>query len=446
MRILTDPRVEQVVLDKLRLYPGNPRTHSKKQIQQIAASIQRFGFTSPLLVSDDLEIIAGAGRLLAARQLGLERVPVIRLAHLDETERRAYVLADNQLALQAGWDKELLAIELGGLIELEFDLSVIGFEASEVEIILGEAAEANQQTAEEEEDVAPPLDAVAVTRPGDVWLLGAHRLICGDARRAEVYDTLLGSEEVGLVFTDPPYNVPIARNVSGRGEVRHGDFAMATGEMNREEFTQFLEAALGAAASRCRDGAIAYVCMDWRHMMELQLAGELVFSELKNLCVWNKGIGGQGSFYRSQHELVFVFKVGSAPHINNFGLGGGGRYRTNVWDYAGANGFSSSGRTSDLALHPTVKPVAMIKDALLDCSKRGDIVLDCFAGSGSTLAAAHKTGRKARLIEYDPRYCDVIVQRYEQLTGKQALLQASGQPSEEVAAERLASLEGEGGQ
>lgn len=196
MRILTDPRVEQVVLDKLRPYPGNPRTHSKKQIQQIAASIQRFGFTSPLLVSDDLEIIAGAGRLLAARQLGLERVPVIRLAHLDETERRAYVLADNQLALQAGWDKELLAIELGGLIELNFDLSVIGFEASEVEIILGEAAEADPQTADEEEDVVPPLDAVAVTRPGDIWLLGAHRLICGDARSAQVYDALLGNEEV----------------------------------------------------------------------------------------------------------------------------------------------------------------------------------------------------------------------------------------------------------
>ena len=305
-----------------------------------------------------------------------------------------------------GRTQDLLAIELGGLIELNFDLSVIGFEASEVEIILGEAAEADPQTADEEEDAVPLLDAVAVTRPGDIWLLGAHRLICGDARRSEVYDALLGDQEVGLIFTDPPYNVPIARNVSGRGEVRHGDFAMATGEMNREEFTQFLEETLGAAASRCRDGAIAYVCMDWRHMMELQLAGELVFSELKNLCVWNKGIGGQGSFYRSQHELVFVFKVGSAPHINNFGLGG----------------------------------------ALLDCSKRGDIVLDCFAGSGSTLAAAHKTGRKARLIEYDPRYCDVIVQRYEQLTGKQALLQATGQPSEEVAAERLASLGEEDGQ
>lgn len=446
MRILADPRVEQIALDKLRPYPGNPRTHSKKQVQQIAASIQRFGFTSPLLVSDDLEIIAGCGRLLAARQLGMGSVPVIRLAHLDETERRAYVLADNQLALKAGWDKELLAIELGGLIELDFDLSVIGFEASEVEIILGEAADADPKMADEREDAVRPLDAVAVTQPGDIWLLGAHRLICGDARSPEVYDALLSSEEVGLIFTDPPYNVPIARNVSGRGEVRHGDFVMATGEMNREEFTQFLEDALGAAVRHCRDGVIAYVCMDWRHMLELQVAGEQVFSELKNVCIWNKGIGGQGSFYRSQHELVFVFKVGNSPHINNFGLGGGGRYRTNVWDYAGANGFSTNGRTGDLALHPTVKPVAMIKDAILDCSRRGDIVLDAFAGSGSVMAAAQKTGRKARMIEYDPRYCDVIVQRYEQLTGKQAVLQATGQTSEDVAAERFATPEGVDGQ
>lgn len=220
-------------------------------------------------IIERFEKLTGKSAVLIATGQTSEEVTEDRLAHLDETERRAYVLADNQLALQAGWDKELLAIELGGLIELNFDLSVIGFEASEVEIILGEAAEADPQTADEEEDVVPPLDAVAVTRPGDIWLLGAHRLICGDARSAQVYDALLGNEEVGLVFTDPPYNVPIARNVSGRGEVRHGDFAMAAGEMNREEFTQFLEAALGAAASRCRDGAIAYVCMDWRHMMEL---------------------------------------------------------------------------------------------------------------------------------------------------------------------------------
>lgn len=446
MKIIADPRVEQIALDDLRPYSGNPRTHSKKQIRQIASSIKRFGFTSPLLVSDDLEIIAGSGRLMAARQIGMERVPVIRLAHLDVAERRAYVLADNQLALNAGWDKDLLAIELGGLIELNFDLTTIGFEANEVEIILGDAAAADPLGTDEHADFIPSLDEVAITRPGDIWQMGSHLLLCGDALDSGAYRTLLEKELVGLIFTDPPYNVPIAHHVSGRGQVRHGDFAMAVGEMSREAFTQFLEQALENAASHCRDGTIAFVCMDWRHMMELQIAGEKAFSKLKNICVWNKGIGGQGSFYRSQHELVFVFKVGEAPHINNFRLGAGGRYRTNVWDYAGANGFSSSGRTADLALHPTVKPVALIKDAILDCSNRGDIILDCFAGSGTTLAAAHATGRKARLIECDPRYCDVIVQRYETLTGKLAILAATGQTSEEVAAERLATLQREGEQ
>lgn len=440
MRILCDPRVEQITLDKLCLSPSNPRTHSKKQIKQIASSIERFGFTSPLLVSDDFEIIAGAGRLLAARQLGMARVPVIRLSHLNETERRAYVIADNQLATKAGWDREILAIELGSLIELDFDIPAIGFEPSEIEIILGEAAQCNPDGTDDDDDAVPVLEDIAVTRRGDVWQLGLHRLVCGDARDEHVYSLLLDGEPAGVIFTDPPYNVPIARNVSGRGQVRHADFAMATGEMSRETFTQFLADALGAAARNCRDGAIAYVCMDWRHMAELQTAGEQVFSELKNVCVWNKGIGGQGSFYRSQHELVFVFKIGEQQHINNFGLGGGGRYRTNVWTYPGVNGFAA-GRNADLALHPTVKPIALVKDALLDCSNRGDVVLDCFAGSGATLTAAHQCGRRARLIEYDPRYCDVIVQRYEKLTGKRAVLQTTGQTSEEVAEERMASLE-----
>lgn len=439
MSAILESRVEQVALDQLRPLPGNPRIHSKKQVNQIAASIERFGFTCPLLVSDELEVISGAGRLLAARQLGMKQVPVIRLSHLDATERRAYRIAENQLALKSGWDEELLAIELQGLIELNFDVSVIGFEAAEIDLILDAQAEAADVGSCGADDAVPMLDEVVVSRPGDVWQLGRHRLVCGDARDPAAYDALLGQEQVSLIFTDPPYNVPIERNVSGKGLVRHDDFVMASGEMSEGEFTAFLEAGLGEAVSRCRDGAIAYVCMDWRHMGELLAAGRAVFSELKNLCVWNKSLGSNGTFYRSKHELVFVFKAGTAQHINNFGLGADGRYRTNVWDYAGANGFNAS-RGDDLAMHPTVKPVAMIKDALLDCSNRGDIVLDCYAGSGSTLVAAHKAGRIARLIEYDPRYCDVIIQRYEKLTGKQAILALTGQTAEEVAEERLAEL------
>ena len=272
---------------------------------------------------------------------------------------------------------------------------------------------------------------------GDIWQLGRHRLLCGDARDPASYTTLLGDQRVDLVFTDPPYNVPIDGHVCGAGSVKHREFAFASGEMSQAAFTAFLTETLGAMAATCRDGAIAFVCMDWRHMGEVLAAGKAVFSELKNLCVWNKTNGGMGTFYRSKHELVFVWKVGDAPHTNSFGLGDTGRYRTNVWDYAGISSMSAS-RGDELAMHPTVKPVAMVADAIRDCSKRGDIVLDGFGGSGSTLIAAEKTGRSARLIEYDPGYCDVIITRWQKLTGKRATLGDPGTAFEDVAEQRIA--------
>ena len=226
-----------------------------------------------------------------------------------------------------------------------------------------------------------------------------------------------------MLFTDPPYNVPIAGHVSGLGKTVHREFAEASGEMTKDEFVAFLTETLGTAAAQLRDGAIAYVCMDWRHMGELLTAGGATFDELKNLCVWNKTNGGMGTFYRSKHELVFAFKKGTAPHINNFSLGEGGRYRTNVWDYAGISSIGQN-RSEDLAMHPTVKPVAMIADAMRDCSNRSGLVLDVFGGSGSTLIAAEDCGRKARLLELDPVYCDTIIERWEQLTGRKALLQS----------------------
>jgi DNA modification methylase len=239
-----------------------------------------------------------------------------------------------------------------------------------------------------------------------------------------------------LVFTDPPYNVKIGGNVCGLGTVKHREFAFASGEMSRMQFTAFLAETLGNIASVMRDGAIAYVCMDWRHMGELLAAGEEAFTELKNLVVWNKTNGGMGAFYRSKHELIFVFKQGTAEHTNSFGLGQTGRYRTNVWDYAGISSISVA-RSDELAMHPTVKPVAMIADAIRDCSRRGELVLDAFGGSGSTLIAAEKTGRCARLIEYDPLYCDTIVRRWESYTGKRATLAGSSDRFEAVAEVRL---------
>ncbi len=428
--------IEHLLPSALRPYANNTRTHRAKQIRQIARSIERFGFNSPVLVGDDLTIIAGHGRVEAAKLLGLATVPIIRLSHLSPEERRAYILADNKLALNAGWDQEMLAIELHGLAELNFDLSLTGFEVPEIDFIIGEAQNASPEPADDGQDEIPPFDEVVVTQSGDLWELGRHRLLCGDARDPEAYQLLLGKERPALIFTDPPYNVPIDGHVCGLGSVRHREFAMAAGEMSEAEFTAFLVDSLSPAARLCRDVAIAYVCMDWRHMGELLAAGRQVFTEFKNLCVWNKTNGGMGAFYRSKHELVFVFKVGTAPHTNNFGLGDRGRYRTNVWDYAGISTMSAT-RGEELAMHPTVKPVPLVRDALLDCSNRGDVVLDMFGGSGTTLIAAQKTGRRARLIEYDPRYCDVLISRFQWLTGRKAKLVATGQNSDEVADLRL---------
>jgi DNA modification methylase len=425
---------------ELRPYGKNARTHSRKQIKQIAESIERFGFTNPVLISDEGEIIAGHGRVAAAILLGRPTVPTIALSHLTPAERRAYVLADNKLALNAGWDREILAIELQGLIDLEFDVELTGFSLAETDFILDDVREADPTSPDSPDDAVPPMATVAITKRGDVWLLGRHKLICGDARVKSDYETLLGIERADIVFTDPPYNVKIDGHVSGLGSVKHREFAFASGEMSKAQFTDFLTDTLSTAATFMRDGAIGYVCMDWRHMGELLAAGERAFTELKNVIVWNKTNGGMGGFYRSKHELIFVFKNGKAEHTNSFGLGETGRYRTNVWDYAGISSMTAN-RGEELAMHPTVKPVALIADALRDCSRRGEIVLDAFGGSGSTLIAAEKTGRVARLIEYDQIYCDTIVRRWEQLTGKPATLLSSGETFDALTERMLPSAE-----
>ena len=428
--------IKELSISSLKPYPRNARTHSRKQIKQIAASIERFGFTNPVLVSDDGEIIAGHGRVEAAKLLGWKQVPTIALSHLSETERRAYVLADNKLALNAGWDKEILAIELQALSDLNFDVELTGFSLAEIDLVIDEAGEADPDGTDAPEDEVVFATGQSVSRQGDLWLLGRHKLLCGDARSSIDFEALLGKESVDLIFTDPPYNVKIDGNVCGLGSVKHREFAFASGEMSQSQFTAFLADTLGNAASVMRDGAIAFVCMDWRHMGELLAAGNSVFTELKNLVVWNKSNGGMGAFYRSKHELVFVFKQGTAEHTNSFGLGETGRYRTNVWDYAGISSISAN-RSEELAMHPTVKPVALIADAIRDCSRRGEIVLDCFGGSGSTLIAAEKTGRNARLIEYDALYCDTIIRRWEKLTGKRAALTVTNETFEDLADSRL---------
>jgi DNA modification methylase len=429
-------QIRERAVTSLRPYCRNARTHSKKQVGQIASSIERFGFTNPVLISDEGEIIAGHGRVEAAKLLGWKSVPTIALSHLSEIERRAYILADNKLALNAGWDRDILAIELQALVDFEFDVELTGFSLAEVDFVLDEAAESDPDGSDTTDDDITMVSGPPVSRQGDMWLLGRHRLLCGDARNAIDFATLMDGAKADLVFTDPPYNVKIDGNVCGLGTVKHREFAFASGEMNRTQFTAFLSQTLGNIASVMRDGAIAYVCMDWRHMGELLAAGEEAFTVLKNLVVWNKTNGGMGAFYRSKHELIFVFKQGTTEHTNSFGLGQTGRYRTNVWDYAGISSISAA-RSDELAMHPTVKPVAMIADAIRDCSRRGELVLDAFGGSGSTLIAAEKTGRSARLIEYDPLYCDTIIRRWESYTGKRATLAGSGDNFETIVDARL---------
>lgn len=420
----------------LKPYPRNARTHSRKQVKQIAAAIKEFGFTNPVLIDESDQIIAGHGRVAAARLLGLAEAPTLQLSHLTPPQKRAYILADNRLAEKAGWDKEILAVELQGLLDDGFEVVLTGFEVADVDVVLDAAAEAISDR--HNDDVVPQF-ASAISRTGDLWRLGIHRLLCGNALSSGAYLTLLDGARAGLVITDPPYNVAINGHVGGKGQIHHRDFEMGCGEMTPRAFTEFLTTTFEHLAANSADGSIHYVFMDWRHIQEMLEAGHGVYSELKNLCVWNKTNGGMGQFYRSKHELVFVWKSGLAPHLNNFELGQHGRNRTNVWDYAGVNSFRSE-RMDELQMHPTVKPAGLIADAIKDCSRRGDIVLDPFCGSGTILIAAERTGRKARALEIDPVYVDVAIRRWEALTGKSATL-VTGETFEEVSEQRTAETQ-----
>jgi DNA modification methylase len=430
-------KVTPRLIASLKPSARNPRTHSDRQLRQIADSMRQFGFTNPVLIDADGGVIAGHGRLEAARLLGLEQVPTIRLDQMSEAQKRAYVLADNRLAENAGWDRELLALELQYLtkLELDFDVTVTGFATAEIDLLLGELDVG--QTVEQADEV-PAVDgaSAAVSRLGDLWLLGKHRLLCADATRAESFDRLLDGASAQMVFTDPPYNVPIDGHVCGSGAIRHREFAMAAGEMSEAQFTDFLTTSFRHLAAHSADGSLHFICMDWRHIAELLAAGRAAYSELKNLCVWNKDNGGLGSLYRSKHELVFLFKHGTGPHINNVELGRFGRNRTNVWDYPGVNSLHQ-GRLDELAMHPTVKPVALVADAMRDCSRRDGIVLDCFGGSGTTLIAANQTGRRGYLIELDPLYVDVTIERFARLTGEAAIHAASGATFRQIQSERV---------
>ena len=427
----------QIAIAKLKPQDRQARTHSKRQIRKIATSIEQFGFVNPVLIDGENCVIAGHGRIEAAKLLGWSKVPTLRVDHLSDAEKRAYILADNRLAEEAGWDEEILAIELQGLIDMDFSVELTGFELAEVDAIIERQLTAEQREVDRANEVPEvPEDGLVVSTKGQLWELGSHRLLCGDATEATSCQRLLGDDVASLIFADPPYNVPISGHVCGLGKTQHREFAMASGEMSSDAFEGFLTTVFGHMADHSADGSIHYVCMDWRHMRETIAAGDTVYDECKNLCVWAKSNGGMGTFYRSRHELVFVFKKGTAPHINTFELGQTGRYRTNVWEYPGVSSFGE-GRDDALAMHPTVKPVALVADAIKDCSKQRQIVLDPFGGSGTTLIAAEQTGRRARLLELDPAYCDTIIRRWQNLTGKYATCAETGRRFDTIEAAGL---------
>jgi DNA modification methylase len=430
-----DQRIELVPIDRLTPYKGNARTHSKRQLRGLAKSVKRFGFLQPVLIDDKGGIIAGHGRVEAAKLLGLKETPAIRISHLTAEEKRAFIIADNRLSELAGWDQEALALELQGLVDLNFDIEATGFELGEIDVLLDNAEEEKHEPAAPEDNIPEPVRGPTVTQPGDIWLLNNHRVICGDARDDAIYQCVLDGEKAAFVFTDPPYNVAVAGHASRKERDQHPEFAMAAGEMSPEAFTDFLSTSFKNLVAHSTDGSLHDICMDWRHLVEMMTAGNKVYSELKNLCVWAKTNPGMGTFYRSQHELVFVWKAGDGPHTNNIEFAPQGRVRSNVWRYAGTSTMSA-GRLEELAMHPTTKPVALVADAIRDCSHRNQIVLDPFMGSGTTLIAAERTGRRARGIEIDPAYVDVTVRRWQAYTGKAATLATSGQTFEDLQEER----------
>jgi DNA modification methylase len=420
------------LLSELSPNPQNARKHPKQQIRQIAASIKQFGFVVPILIDRTDRIIAGHARAEAGKLLEIQEVPTILLENLTENQAKAFMLADNRLAENAVWDPDILAVELQHLVEInEFDVTVTGFEVAEIDSIIEEAH------SKPEEDNAIEMDETAqpVTRLGDLWKLGKHRLLCGDARYESFFINLMGSRRANLVFVDPPYNVRIHNNVSGKGSVHHAEFIMASGEMSPAEYVTFLVTILRLLSRFSNSGSVHYICADWRHIGELLAAGNQAYSELLNLCIWAKNNGGMGSLYRSQHELIFVFKNGKGRHANNVMLGKYGRNRSNVWHYEGANTFSRHGDEGNLlAVHPTCKPVDLVADAVLDCSARGDIVLDCFLGSGTTLIAAERVGRIFHGMELDARYIDVAIRRWQKHTGDHAIHAESGKSFDELTA------------
>jgi DNA modification methylase len=430
--------VEHLPPELLRPYARNARSHSERQVALIAQSIETFGFTNPIIADEDGTIIAGHGRWEAARLLGLPAVPVLRSRHMTPEKVKAYRIADNKLAELSGWDMDMLKLDFAVLdgLELDFSIEITGFQHAEIDLLLDEPIKTAGDGPRDPLDAdIPEPPANPVSRTGDLWIMGEHRLLVASSLEPASLEVVMAGAKATMVFQDAPYNVPIKGHVSGLGKVKHREFAMASGEMTRAQFQEFNAQNLKIITPHLIDGGISVMCIDWRGLLALQLAAEEAGLEVINLAVWVKSNGGMGSLFRSQHELVIIAKHGKASHINNVQLGKFKRYRTNVWRYPGVNTFGR-GRMEQLTSHPTPKPVPMVADVMRDVSHRGQIVLDTFMGSGTTIIAAERTGRIAYGIDIDPGYVDVSVARWQAMTGLEARLESTGQSFAEVRSER----------
>ncbi len=420
--------IKYLEIEKLKRYEKNAKIHTKKQVGKLIASIKQFGMVTPIIVDKDFTIIAGHGRLEALEKLGHTKVPVILIEHLSKTQVRAYRLADNRIAEEAEYDRDLLKVELEEIsFNDEFVITDTGFDIAEIDSIVLE----DYSVQKEKQDKADELKTSKIkeqVKSGDIWKLGPHLLLCGDATKETHYKELMQNDKAALVITDPPYNVPISGHVC---KTKHEEFQMASGEMSEAEFEKFTTNFMQNLLNFSKDGSLHYVFIDWRGLKTFLNAGDKIYSGLKNICVWNKLVGGMGSMYRSQHEFACVFKNGTAAHINNVELGKNGRYRTNIWNHKGVSATNPKSLEL-LKMHPTVKPIGLLHEILLDSSRNGDIILDSFGGSGSTLLACQRAKRKARLIEISPHYCDLIIHRFEELFNQKAEFIRNIQDKEEV--------------
>ena len=434
-----DLKIEDLPIAAFQDNSLNPRTHPDRQIKALARAIRQFGFVRPVLIDRDNMIIAGHARLAAARSLAMTSVPAIRIAHLSPAEQRALMLADNKISDMSSFNQELL-IENFRLLQVEdisLNLEVTGFAMGEIDVLLDQPTTTTKSDPDDE--VVEPAPTPPVNRVGDFWQLGRHRLACGSALEPAVWDGLMRGEKAVMSISDVPYNCKIAGHVSGLGKIKHADFVQASGELDRDQFTAFLQQAFTELARNSVSGSLHYTFIDWRGLGQMQAAGEAAFTELKNVIVWDKGAGSMGSLYRSAHEFIFLWKAGRGKHQNHVLLGKFGRKRTNIFRYPGVRSFRHSDEGDLLALHSTPKPVRLVADAMLDVTRRGDLVLDAFLGSGTAIIAAERVGRRCYGCELDPKYADTIIARYERHSGEPAIHLGTGKTFAETAAQRAAA-------